>query len=74
MACAAALKHMPVAAIPPMANRRNRPAVDVEAFKQRGLIEHAFCRIDDWCAIATRHDKTARNSLAGHSAVAQRID
>jgi transposase len=53
------------AVISPMPNRINKPAFDHIAYKQRNLIEHAFCRLKDWRAIATRYDKTARNFLAG---------
>ena len=53
------------AVISPMPNRINKPAFDTIAYKQRNLIERAFCRLKDWRAIATRYDKTARNFLAG---------
>jgi transposase len=55
----------PVISLKP--HRINKPAFDAEAYKQRNLIERAFCRIKDWRAIATRYDKTARNFLAGLS-------
>ena len=51
--------------ISPMPTRTNRPAFDPIAYRQRNIIERAFCRLKDWRAIATRYDKTARNSLAG---------
>ena len=53
------------AVISPMPNRINKPTFDLIAYKQRNLIERAFCRLKDWRAIATRYDKTARNFLAG---------
>lgn len=53
------------AVISPMPNRRAIPAFDALAYRQRNLIERAFCRLKDWRAIATRYDKTARNFLAG---------
>lgn len=53
------------AVISPMPNRIHKPAFDPIAYKQRNLIERAFCRLKDWRAIATRYDKTARNFLAG---------
>lgn len=51
--------------ISPMPTRTNRPAFDPIAYRQRNIIERAFCRLKDWRAIATRYDKTARNFLAG---------
>ena len=51
--------------ISPMPNRCAIPPFDVIAYRQRNLIERAFCRLKDWRAIATRYDKTARNFLAG---------
>ncbi len=53
------------AVISPMPNRIHKPAFDPIAYKQRNLIERAFCRLKDWRAIATRYEKTARNFLAG---------
>ena len=51
--------------ISPMPTRTNRPAFDPIAYRQRNIIERAFCRLKDWRAIATRYDKTARNFLSG---------
>ena len=48
-----------------MPTRINRPTFDPTAYRQRNIIERAFCRLKDWRAIATRYDKTARNFLAG---------
>ena len=48
-----------------MPNRRAMPPFDAVAYRQRNLIERAFCRFKNWRAIATRYDKTARNFLAG---------
>lgn len=48
-----------------MPTRTNSPAFDPVAYRQRNIIERAFCRLKDWRAIATRYDKTARNFLAG---------
>lgn len=53
------------AVISPMPRRLVPPAFDRTAYRDRNLIERAFCRIKDWRAIATRYDKTARNFLAG---------
>ena len=59
--------------ISPMPNRRAIPPFDAVAYRQRNLIERAFCRLKDWRAIATRYDKTARNFLAGGSLAATLI-
>ena len=56
-----------------MPNRRAIPPFDAVAYRQRNLIERAFCRLKDWRAIATRYDKTARNFLAGVSLAATLI-
>jgi transposase len=53
----------PVIALKP--NRINKPDFEANAYKQRNLIERAFCRIKDWRATATRYDKRAANFLAG---------
>lgn len=53
------------AVIRPKARRLVRPAFDETAYRDRNLIERAFCRLKDWRGIATRYDKTARNFLAG---------
>jgi transposase len=54
-----------VAVISPMPGRRVPPAFDRHMYRARNLIERAFRRLEDWRAIATRYDKTARNFLAG---------
>ena len=48
-----------------MPRRIRKPDFDAAAYRQRNLIERAFCRLKDWRGIATRYDKTARNFLAG---------
>ena len=53
------------AVISPMLRRVARPPFDANACRARNLIGRNFCRLKDWRAIATRYDKTARNSLAG---------
>ena len=53
------------AVISPMPTRRVQPAFDPVAYRQRNIVERAFCKLKDWRAIATRYDKTARNFLAG---------
>jgi len=47
--------------------RRRKPLIpyDVQAYRQRNLIERMFCRLKDFRRIATRYDKLARNFLAG---------
>ena len=57
------------AVIRPMRHRRQPAPFDRLAYRQRNIIERAFCRIKDWRAIATRYDKTARNFLAALSLV-----
>lgn len=52
------------AVIPPKSNRKIRRAYDQELYKARHLIENFFCKLKQFRAIATRHDKTARNFLA----------
>lgn len=37
---------------------------DVDAYKQRNVIERMFCRLKDFRRVATRYDKLARNFLA----------
>jgi len=44
-------------------NRKVQREFDKEAYKARHLIENFFCRLKQYRAIATRYDKTARNSL-----------
>ncbi len=57
-----------------MPTRTNRPAFDPIAYRQRNIIERAFCRLKDWRAIARRYGpkatpegryKIARKLLAG---------
>ena len=50
--------------IPPRSNRKIHRDFDKEAYKARHLIENFFCKLKQYRAIATRHDKTARNFLA----------
>ena len=54
-----------IAVIAPMRRRLAPPPFDAITYRQRNLIERAFCRLKDWRGIATRYDKTARNFLAG---------
>jgi transposase len=52
------------AVIPPKANRKQPRAYDRELYQARHRIENFFCQLKQFCAIATRYDKTARNFLA----------
>jgi transposase len=49
--------------IPPKSNRKVQRDFDKDAYKARHLIENFFCK-QQYRAIATRYDKTARNFLA----------
>jgi transposase len=50
--------------IRPNPTRKNVPAFDENRYKDRNVIERAFCRIKDWRRVATRYDKLARNFRA----------
>lgn len=47
--------------IPPKANRKNPPARDVQAFKNRNRIELMFNRLNQFRRVATRYDKTRKS-------------
>ena len=47
--------------IPPKANRRAPRDYDRDLYKARHLVENFFAKLKQFRAIATRHDKTARN-------------
>ena len=49
------------AVIPSTRSRKTPIPHDVEAYKERNLIERAFCKLKDWRRIATRYDKLAIN-------------
>lgn len=49
------------AVIPSTASRKIPIPHDAEAYRERNLIERAFCRLKDWRRIATRYDKLAIN-------------
>ncbi len=53
------------AVIPSKANRKLQRDYDRDLYKARHLIENFFAKIKQFRAITTRHDKTARNFLAG---------
>ena len=47
------------AVIPSTRSRKAPIPYDTEAYRDRNLIERAFCRLKDWRRIATRYDKLA---------------
>ena len=53
-----------VPVIPGRSNRRRSVSYDKQRYRQRHLIENAFCRLKDFRRIATRYDKLARNFLS----------
>ena len=53
-----------MAVIPSKANRKQPRAFDRDMYAARHLIENFFAKLKQFCAIATRYDKTARNVLA----------
>ncbi|WP_280136977.1 MULTISPECIES: IS5 family transposase [unclassified Rhizobium] len=55
--------------IPPRAGRKNPPACDYHAYKDRNRIERMFNRIKQFRRIATRYDKT-KTSFAAFLAIA----
>ena len=56
--------------IPNKSNRKQPFSFDKKSYKQRHLIENAFCRLKDFRRIATRYDRLARNFLASVCIVA----
>jgi len=49
-------------AVIPSTRSRERPIPsDRVAYRDRNMIERAFCRLKDWRRIATRYDKLAKN-------------
>jgi len=55
----------------PNTSKRKLPfSFDKQSYKQRHLIENAFCRLKDFRRIATRYDRLARNFLASVCLVA----
>lgn len=53
------------AVIPPKRRRTAPRGYDRDLYRARHLIEHFFCKLKQFRAIATRYDKTRRNFLAG---------
>lgn len=60
-------------AIPPKANRKNPPACDFRAYKDRNRIERMFNRLKQFRRVATRYDKTARPFMAFLALAAVRV-
>ena len=46
-------------------NRKRAVRYDKQRYRDRHLIENAFCRIKDFRRVATRYDKLAANFLSG---------
>lgn len=53
------------AVIPSTTSRKLAIPYDVQAYKQRNLVERMWCRLKDFRRVATRYDKLARNYLFG---------
>jgi transposase len=51
--------------IPGRRNRRRSIRHDQQRYRDRHLIENAFCRLKDFRRVATRYDKLATNFLSG---------
>lgn len=51
--------------IPGRRNRKRAIRYDRRRYRDRHLIENAFCRIKDFRRVATRYDKLAANFLSG---------
>ena len=56
--------------IPPKSHRKTPRKLDQSLYESRHPIENFFCWVKQFRAIATRHDKTARNVLAAFHVVA----
>ena len=50
--------------IPGRSNRKRPIEYDKERYRDRHLIENAFCRLKDFRRIAPRYDKLSRNFLS----------
>ena len=53
-----------VPVIPGRCNRKRTIRYDKARYKERHLVENAFCRLKDFRRIATRYDKLAANFLS----------
>ncbi|WP_312862361.1 transposase [Rhizobium sp. BK313] len=59
--------------IPPKANRKDPPACDFRAYKDRNRIERLFNKLKQFRRIATRYHKTARSFAAFLALAAVRV-
>ena len=50
--------------IPGRSNRKKKIVYDQDRYRDRHLIENAFCRLKDFRRVATRYDKLAANFLS----------
>ncbi len=50
--------------IPGRSNRKRMISYDKDRYRERHLVENAFCRLKDFRRIATRYDKLGRNFFA----------
>ena len=50
--------------IPPRANRKDPPACDFRAYRDRNRIERLFNRLKQFRRVATRYDKTRKSFAA----------
>lgn len=53
-----------VPVIPGRSNRKRRVRLDTRRYKDRHLVENAFCGLKDFRRGATRYDKLAANFLS----------
>jgi len=53
-----------VPVIPGRSNRKRRIRYDKTRYRDRHLVENAFCRLKDFRRVATRYDKLAANFLS----------
>jgi transposase len=60
--CVRQAKAVPV--IPGRITRKRRIAFDRQRYRERHLVENAFCRIKDFRRVATRYDKLADNFIS----------
>lgn len=59
--------------IPPMPNRKRRPAFSAFLYRYRNLVERFFNKIKQFRAVATRYDKRDDNFLASVQLASIRI-
>ena len=64
-ACAAPSARLePCRSSPDRANRKRKVRLDARRYRDRHLVENAFCRLKDFRRVATRYDKLAANFLS----------